>query len=280
MVALFDDLVELSEAWKPQSVRVEGVVDPASVLELADLLAVEAPGEGEPLRPMWHEVVLREDLDGVELGEDGHPAGSGVLPPLSGRQRLFGGGRVRVHHPLRVGEPAWRDMTVTSTALKQGAAGALLLVTETHRWFDTHGLAIDEERNIVYRRLPASPGRRSEAATTDTAVMELTPDASLLEQFSRLTGNRHRIHVDEKYAQEVEGHPSLLVHGPLTALLASETAFQVLGRPVTELAFRLRGPAYVGERLTFFVATGATGDDLEVTGWAGEHEYVSAHVAA
>jgi len=45
------------------------------------------------------------------------------------------------------------------------------------------------------------------------------PDDVLLFRYSALTFNGHRIHCDRKYVTEVEGCPSLIVHGPLIAAL-------------------------------------------------------------
>ncbi len=47
----------------------------------------------------------------------------------------------------------------------------------------------------------------------------ILPDDVLLFRYSALTFNGHRIHCDRKYVTEVEGCPSLIVHGPLIAAL-------------------------------------------------------------
>lgn len=39
---------------------------------------------------------------------------------------------------------------------------------------------------------------------------------------SALTFNGHRIHYDSEYTKTHEGHPAVVVHGPLTALLKVE----------------------------------------------------------
>ncbi|EGO57582.1 hypothetical protein NEUTE1DRAFT_129488 [Neurospora tetrasperma FGSC 2508] len=48
---------------------------------------------------------------------------------------------------------------------------------------------------------------------------KMTPDATLLFQFSALTFNAHAIHLDPLYAREVEGYKERLVHGPLTLVI-------------------------------------------------------------
>ncbi|KAL8922590.1 MAG: hypothetical protein Q9208_005094 [Pyrenodesmia sp. 3 TL-2023] len=47
----------------------------------------------------------------------------------------------------------------------------------------------------------------------------ITPSPALLFRFSALTFNAHRIHLDQGYCRDVEGHRNLLVHGPLSLVL-------------------------------------------------------------
>lgn len=58
-----------------------------------------------------------------------------------------------------------------------------------------------------------------------------TPTPSHLFRFSALTFNGHKIHYDPIWTREVEGHPDIVVHGPLTALLLMEC----VGRWVVEI---------------------------------------------
>ncbi|KAH6622171.1 hypothetical protein C7974DRAFT_315100 [Boeremia exigua] len=48
---------------------------------------------------------------------------------------------------------------------------------------------------------------------------KLTPTCSLLFRYSALTFNGHLLHLDPRYAQDVEGHRNTLVQGPLTLTL-------------------------------------------------------------
>ncbi|KAK8124470.1 uncharacterized protein PG998_000229 [Apiospora kogelbergensis] len=52
-----------------------------------------------------------------------------------------------------------------------------------------------------------------------TFKLSLVPDRTLLFHFSALSYNAHLIHLDERYSQDVEGRPGLLVHGPLCLIL-------------------------------------------------------------
>jgi 3-methylfumaryl-CoA hydratase len=50
----------------------------------------------------------------------------------------------------------------------------------------------------------------------------MTPDETLLFQYSALGFNSHKIHIDKAYAQDVEGFPELVVNGGLATLLLTE----------------------------------------------------------
>ena len=52
----------------------------------------------------------------------------------------------------------------------------------------------------------------------DFAVRQLCWSPVGLFRFSALTFNGHQIHYNAEWAQTVEGHPSIVVHGPLNPL--------------------------------------------------------------
>ncbi|GAB2445994.1 hypothetical protein GCM10027062_28830 [Nocardioides hungaricus] len=90
-----------------------------------------------------------------------------------------------------------------------------------------------------------------------------TTDERTLFLFSLLSQNAHRIHFDRDYARQTEGHRDLLVHGPLTALLAAETAQQTLDANIVAWEYRLTGPVHVHDRLAFEVRPEAEGATIE-----------------
>ncbi|KAF2728945.1 hypothetical protein EJ04DRAFT_503224 [Polyplosphaeria fusca] len=80
----------------------------------------------------------------------------------------------------------------------------------------------------------------------------LTPSPALLFRYSALTFNAHAIHLDPEYARQVEGHPGLLVHGPLslTFMLALVQAhLEKLPGPrqaIQSIEYRNLAPLYSG----------------------------------
>jgi hydroxyacyl-ACP dehydratase HTD2-like protein with hotdog domain len=72
-------------------------------------------------------------------------------------------------------------------------------------------------------------------------------------RFSALTFNGHRIHYDRDWTRDVEGHPNLVVHGPLTALMLVELAEHVAvqeGRQLVRFDYRATSPMYVDLPIT------------------------------
>lgn len=67
--------------------------------------------------------------------------------------------------------------------------------------------------------------------------------------FSAAGWHPHRIHFDQPYATGVEGHPALLVHGPLQAVHVVDALLDALDVPVTvrSLTYRHLAPLTVGQ---------------------------------
>lgn len=149
-------------------------------------------------------------------------------------------------------------------------------------------LDIDETRTLVFMRErdvekvdePAKEKERDmtrlkrlkDKSWVPTYSFSLTPDRKLLFQFSALTFNAHAIHLDRRYAQEVEGHKDLLVHGPLSLslmLMAVRAQADKIeaedGKHVelTELSYRNLAPLYVGEEMKVCVRIREEGELAE-----------------
>lgn len=71
--------------------------------------------------------------------------------------------------------------------------------------------------------------------------------------FSAATNNGHRVHYDRQYATQVEGHPDLLVHGPLQVALMARTITDWIGPGGRLLSIRVRyvTSVFPGEQLRF-----------------------------
>jgi 3-methylfumaryl-CoA hydratase len=231
-----------------------------STQALHDLLDAPgpAPGEGEPVPPLWHWLAFRPTSAQSGLQHDGHVPIAAAMH-LGASRRMFAGGRVEQLAPVTVGAPLERTTTSTAPVEKRGRSGSLVFVTVRHEITSDGRLCIVEEQDLAYRP-PASPGTAERrAVVTDGPDRSpghswehertVVPDPRLLFRFSALTYNAHRIHYDLPYATETEGYPGLVVHGPLQVLLLLELV-RIGPQSVTGVRFRGRAPAVAGERLT------------------------------
>jgi 3-methylfumaryl-CoA hydratase len=238
----------------------------ADVLSETTLAAFEAlldhpsnAGAGEPAVRGVHWLLCPAIARQSELGKDGHPARGGFLPPVELPRRMWAGGRLRFHGPLRAGDRVERRSTIKAIRNVEGRSGPLCFVTVEHRISTERGLAVEEEQDIVYRG--AAPGEKEPvreapaASQGDQGTYEfrraVVPDPVLLFRYSALTLNGHRIHYDRRYCIDEEGYPGLVVHGPLQATLLLDLLRQM--RPeasVRTFGFRSEAGAFDTETLT------------------------------
>ncbi len=240
------------EAWLGRTQGASTVVDPWPAAALTAALGRDdPPGRGEPLPPFWHQLYARPVVAAARTGPDGHERLGEFLPAVPNARRMWTGGRLTLHGPLRVGDRLTRTSTVRSIAPKQGRQGPLVLVMVEHRLETEHGLALVEEQDLVYRQgggLAGEPPRRD---VPERWRRSWATDPVLLFRYSALTYNGHRIHYDADYARAVEGYPGLVVHGPLLATLMLDLVRRELpARTVGSFSFRAVSPLIAGEELT------------------------------
>ena len=240
------DEPDQSTEWSPHTVTTREYVDPGRVAALSALLdsGLAVPTVGEDLPPLWHWVALPTWPDSSQLDVDGHPRRGGLLPPLAQPRRMFAGGSLVLHAPLRVGEQVRRESIVESVDQKSGRSGDFVVVRVRHLLCGATGdVRIEERQDLVFR--DRSPAAETDADLPAAAALEplgpplrqrgqewdVVTDPTLLMRFSAATANPHRIHYDWPYATKVEGYPGLVVQGPLSTLLLAEALR--LGEPDT-----------------------------------------------
>ena len=230
--------------------RAETRQDEVSPRLLRGLAATLGVPEPEVLPPLWHWMLFQDWVPAAGVGPDGHPKRGGFLPAVHDLpRRMWAGGRLAFHAPLRPGDAVQRTSTIKSVVEKQGASGRLVFVTVNHRIEGPAGLAINEHQDIVYRGAEGAAVKDAppaDPAPAEARRAEVLPDPVLLFRYSALTGNGHRIHYDMDYVRDVEGYPGLVVHGPLQATwLAGLLAPQ----PLRTFTFRGLRPAFHGTPL-------------------------------
>lgn len=232
------------DAWVGRSEEAEDVVTARQVRQMAATLGVEGltVAEGDALPPLWHWMGWLPDTPMSGLGPDGHPARGGFLPPVPLERRMWAGGRLGFHAPLRIGHPMRRRSTILKVSEKSGSTGQMVFVTVGHETSGPEGLAVTEEQDIVYVAMPDRFTPPPPVAAPEGAIWAdlVTMDTVRLFRYSALTFNAHRIHFDLPYATGVEKYPGLVVHGPMQAMLLMQAARGHAGRAMPA-RFRFRG---------------------------------------
>ncbi|GGE63026.1 FAS1-like dehydratase domain-containing protein [Actibacterium pelagium] len=226
------------------------------------------PRAGDPLPPLWHWAAFPPMAPMAELGRDGHPVTGAFLPPLRLERRMWAGGMLRFHAPLKVGERLQRRSTIKSVTEKESAAGPMVFVTVEHMIFGETFRAIEERQDIVYLPIPDSyaPPKKRPMPERPSLHRSHAMTEPMLFRYSALTFNAHRIHYDLAFAREVEHYPDLVVQGPLQATLLMQAAVKHKGRVPDDFHFRGVHPMFVGKSLEIM----ATEEDCALALVAGQ----------
>lgn len=208
--------------------------------------------------PLSHWAFFLPLVEDESIGHDGHPNRDGFLPNISLPRRMFAAATIEFLEPLVLEKNARLVSQIAGVNHKQGRSGDLVFV-EVERTIEQNGkLSVREHQSFVYRG-------EGEAMTLPAPLPILPegevwlPQAVNLFRFSAATFNAHRIHYDSTYAQEMEGYPTLVVHGPFTATRLATLAMH--HGPLARFSFRAFAPLFVGQP----VYLRSSGDVVEAT---------------
>jgi 3-methylfumaryl-CoA hydratase len=247
-----------AQAWtqREETCTLAGVRRVAAMLDLdPDTLAT-----GQALPRGWHFLLLAADTRRSALRSDGFP-GLGVPMPDLGLPRLMLGGRaVSFHQDIPIGAAVTRRSGLRSLVHKTTSAGQMAIVTLAH---ELHLGAQDDPALVetqTYLLMPARPAGSPAPSTPPSTLpgkpvqamhqASVTPDETLLFQYSALGFNSHRIHLDLDHARGVEGFPGLVVNGGLATLLLTEFLRRDLGVVPGALTVRHVAPLYAHRPIT------------------------------
>jgi len=266
----------LADLGVPAETTVE--IDAGHAERVAATLDRPVPAEGDRLPSLWHWAWFTPTAPTADLGPDGHPRlGSPRLADFP--RRMWGAGSLTWPGELRVGEPATKRTELAGVREVTGRSGALLLVTLRHEVHQRGAVQVREEQSIVYRAqgdpIPMPEGDVTTEAPEGGWRDVVTPEPPLLMRFSAVTFNAHRIHYDLPYAQQVEGYPGLVVHGPLTSMLLAGFVEARTGRRLAGWTFKATAPLFAG-RLVTLTAAPDSDDGATVTATATRHDGIAA----
>lgn len=227
--------------------------------------------EGQILPRGWQFIMMGGDTRRSSLRPDGFP-GLGVAMPNLGLPRLLLVGRVvSWEDDIRIGETIERQSKIVEITHKESSSGPMALVTLRHelRPLTQAGPAVVETQ--TYALLAAntaavarSPSRPTPQASPTARLRTMTPDETLLFQYSALGFNSHKIHLDRDYACKVEGLPDLVVNGGLSTLLATEFLRDETAASPKSLRARHLAPLYCGRPLTMRMEPMVAGWRLQI----------------
>jgi len=284
MTALTPALLADLQQWRGRSETLHDEITAAPVRGLSATLDREdpAPEKGTELPPLWHWLYFLPHARQSELGPDGHPKRGGFLPPVPLPRRMWAGGRLQWHAPLRVGDKVSRTSRIASVTHKAGRTGDLVFVLVKHEVRNASGLVLSEEHDIVYRDTPqpGDPVPQPVAAERGAPWQRIvTPDDVLLFRYSALTFNGHRIHYDRRYVTGVEGYPGLIVHGPLIAtLLVDLVRRQRPDASISSFSFKAVKPVFDLQPLTVNGRPSADGKTIQL--WAEQEGWLAMQASA
>jgi 3-methylfumaryl-CoA hydratase len=208
---------------------------------------------GDPVPFGWHFPLLGAETPRALLRADGFP-GLGLPFPDIASKRLVATGRVvETEGRICLDQVLERTSRVAEIKQKSGAHGAMTFVTIEHVFHDFPGRAplLAEKQTFLVLDAPYAPTPPAQTSAAHSIVKTITPNDTLLFQFSSLSFNTHKIHLDRDYARTVEGYPDLVVNGGLTTLFMTEIARAAFGETIKRLSVRNSAPLFCNRPIHF-----------------------------
>jgi 3-methylfumaryl-CoA hydratase len=250
------------------------VCAPSMVRRIAALLDIAPPSTAhdEPLPRGWHFPLLAGETPRSQLRGDGFPGFGAPMPDLCLPRLLLLGRSVAFHHDLPIGCVVERTSEVEAIRRKETPGGPAAIVTLRHVLTigGSAGPAITETQSYMLVGGVAKAPAASPAPPLPPydATRAVTPDDTMLFQYSALGFNSHKIHLDRAHARDVEGLPDLVVNGGLVTLLLTEFLRTELRAKPRKATTRHIAALYSGRPITL----GATRDGGSLRLAAHDHE--------
>ncbi|KAF0230698.1 MAG: hypothetical protein FD175_1458 [Beijerinckiaceae bacterium] len=261
-----------------KTLRCEDVCAAQAVRRVAAMLDIDpdALREGSALPRGWHFFLLGGETRRSQLRADGFPGFGLPMPDLGLPRLLLGGRTVTYSGDIAVGARVERLSRLVRLDSKQGPNGPSAIVTLQHALRPLAQVEAAIVETQTYILLPETKGVSAVVAgktePSPAGAKTVTPDETMLFQYSAFGFNSHKIHLDRVYARDVEGLPDLVVNGGLVTLLATEFLRTELGIVPANLKTRHMAPLFCGRPIAFV----ARRDGETVTLTVLDHEGTSA----
>jgi len=243
--------------------RTQQAVADAEVLRRFALASGIDPDVERQTPTLSHWALFFDSVADDRIGADGHPKRGDFLPDVHLPRRMFASSEMQFHSALKLGEVAQCISTITSVSHKGGRSGDLVFVKVLREVLQNDELCVKEEQTVVYRPAgdPVAPIKSVGIPVTDNETW--MPGPVQLFRFSAVTFNSHRIHYDLPYAQNEEGYPGLVVHGPFTAVKLLDYACRKANRVASQFSFRGVAPLFMPQPI--YLSAGDGPDEYVAT---------------
>jgi 3-methylfumaryl-CoA hydratase len=212
--------------------------------------------EGNALPRGWQFFLIGARTRRSSLRSDGFP-GLGLSIPEMGLPRLLLGGRsVTYHQDIPIGARLNRFSHISNILKKITPSGPMAIALISHNLHIENNPTPALFEQQTYLLLPANgnSARVAEFAQPsipdDEKIVVVTPDETMLFQYSALGFNSHKIHLDRDHAIRVEGFPDLVVNGGLVTLLLTEYLRRHFGITFSFIKVRHLSPLFCGRPIS------------------------------
>ena len=132
------------QTWQGKTETRHDLISVAPVRAMSALLdrTDAEPRLGDVLPALWHWLYFWPTTAQSELGADGHPKRGGFLPPVPFPKRMWAGGRLQWHQPMRLGDQIQRTSRIDQVQHKTGRSGELLFVQVHHTYEGPQGVCL------------------------------------------------------------------------------------------------------------------------------------------
>jgi 3-methylfumaryl-CoA hydratase len=217
------------------------------------MLGVQLASKGDFVPIGWHFPLFDADLAHGIVRPDAFP-GLGIALPDNGLPRLVAGGRtVEYCAPVPMQTELRRRSIIVDVTNKGTDNAPLAFVNIAHELIHaaTAQVLVREQQTFIMMAAK-HVDRAAKVFEPEGALLgevTITPTDTMLFQFSALSFNSHKIHLDRDYAAG-EGFADLVVNGGLTTLLMTEFARVELGLSLAAIKVTNRMPLYVNRPIT------------------------------
>jgi 3-methylfumaryl-CoA hydratase len=222
--------------------------------------------EGQALPRGWQFILMGARTRLSSLRSDGFPGLGLPLPELGFSRLLLGSRDVTYEKNIPIGARVWRASQIKNVAQKLTKSGPMAIATIAHELFieqEKTPAIVEEQSYFLLPELKPTDKLSSEKHSDNADAKALrvekiagenlktvTPNQTMLFQYSALGFNSHKIHLDRDHARNVEGFPDLVVNGGLATLLLTEYLQRDLAVSFTSMKVRHLLPLFCDRTIT------------------------------